>query len=172
MRAYIANAVMARMANSSLIVLLGYHLYQLTGDPLTLGWLGLAQAIPAITLMLYGGVIADRHSRRSIVLLERGAYTGWQPAWRSARWRLRTQWCGFSTPLGFCWAAPRRSPLRQSPASKARSCPYKVHCGRSQSWAPRPRRQDWPGRCWAACCSMWPVRACSYPAVAALFMAS
>jgi MFS family permease len=65
---------MARLANSSLIVLLGYHLYQLTGDPLALGWLGLAQAAPAITLVLYGGVIADRHSRRMIVILGRGAY--------------------------------------------------------------------------------------------------
>lgn len=56
--------------------MIGYHLYQLTSDPLTLGWLGLAQAIPAISLVLYGGVIADRHSRRSIVLIGRGAYAG------------------------------------------------------------------------------------------------
>ncbi len=67
---------MARLANSSLIVMLGYHLYQVTGDPLSLGWLGLAQAIPAITLVLYGGVIADRHSRRRVLLLGRGAYAG------------------------------------------------------------------------------------------------
>ena len=56
--------------------MIGYHLYQLTSDPLTLGWLGLAQAIPAISLVLYGGVMADRHSRRSIVLIGRGAYAG------------------------------------------------------------------------------------------------
>jgi MFS family permease len=56
------------------MVLLGYHLYQLTNDPLALGWLGLAQAIPAITMVLYGGVIADRHSRHTLVLLGRSAY--------------------------------------------------------------------------------------------------
>lgn len=55
-------------------MLLGFHLYQLTQDPMTLGWLGLAQAVPAITLVLYGGVIADRHSRRTVTLIGRGAY--------------------------------------------------------------------------------------------------
>jgi MFS family permease len=68
--------VLYRFAMAALSVLLGFHLYQLTHDPLTLGWLGLAQALPAVTLVLYGGVIADRHSRRSVTLLGRAAYAG------------------------------------------------------------------------------------------------
>ncbi len=69
----IASAFNA-LASSGLNVLLGYHLYELTHDPLSLGWLGLAQAIPAVTLVLYGGVIADRHSRRVVTLCTRVAY--------------------------------------------------------------------------------------------------
>ncbi len=49
-------------------MLIGYHLYVLTHDPLSLGWLGLGQAIPAIGLVLFGGVVADRFNRRMLVL--------------------------------------------------------------------------------------------------------
>lgn len=63
-----------RFANACLMAMLGFHLYAATHDPLTIGWLGLAQAIPAITLVLYGGVMADRHSRRRVVLCARAAY--------------------------------------------------------------------------------------------------
>ena len=65
---------MARLASAALVVLLGFQVYELTHDPLALGWLGLAQALPAIALVLYGGVIADRHSRRSVVMLGRSAF--------------------------------------------------------------------------------------------------
>jgi MFS family permease len=55
-------------------VLLGYHLYELTHDPLSLGWLGLAQAVPAIGLVLFGGVVADRFSRQRVALVGRAIY--------------------------------------------------------------------------------------------------
>lgn len=76
LRAYLAASALARFANSGLGVLLGFHLYSLTHDPLTLGWLGLAQAVPAISLVLYGGVIADRHSRRTVALIGRTTFAG------------------------------------------------------------------------------------------------
>jgi len=44
----------------------GYQVYQLTGDPLALGVVGLAEAIPFISLALYGGHAADRWDRRRI----------------------------------------------------------------------------------------------------------
>ncbi len=43
-------------------------IYQLTGSPLYLGYVGLAQAIPAIVLNLVGGVFADRLNRRILIL--------------------------------------------------------------------------------------------------------
>ncbi|MFC1921219.1 MFS transporter [Chloroflexota bacterium] len=43
-------------------------IYEITGSPLYLGYVGLAQAIPAIALNLVGGVIADRLNRRLLIL--------------------------------------------------------------------------------------------------------
>ncbi|MDR3419161.1 MAG: MFS transporter [Nevskia sp.] len=50
-------------------VALGYELYTLTRDPLVLGLLGLAEAVPFIALALFGGHVADRYDRRRIMLL-------------------------------------------------------------------------------------------------------
>jgi MFS family permease len=50
-------------------VLLGYELYRITKDPLALGLLGLAEAIPYITLALFGGYLADRMNRRTQMVL-------------------------------------------------------------------------------------------------------
>lgn len=68
-RAFLLANALERFAASALTVLLGLQVYDLTHDPLDLGWLGLAEAIPGITLVLYGGHVADRHSRRRIMLL-------------------------------------------------------------------------------------------------------
>ena len=50
-------------------VVLSWQVYEITKDPLSLGLLGLAEAIPAVGLALYGGYVADRNDRR--VLLAR-----------------------------------------------------------------------------------------------------
>src|SRR5512135_3605943 len=49
-------------------VALGYELYTITHDPLALGLTGLAQAVPFIGLSLFGGHLADRSSKRRIIL--------------------------------------------------------------------------------------------------------
>ena len=67
-RAFLAANVLERFASAALTVLLGFQVYELTHDPLDLGWLGLAEAVPGVTLVLYGGHVADRHPRRRIVL--------------------------------------------------------------------------------------------------------
>ena len=54
-------------------VALGYELYLITRDPLALGLTGLAEAVPFIALSLYGGHIADRKSKRQIILWSVGA---------------------------------------------------------------------------------------------------
>ena len=48
-------------------VALGYELYSITKDPLVLGLIGLAEAIPFIGLSLFGGHVADRRSKRNII---------------------------------------------------------------------------------------------------------
>lgn len=49
-------------------VAIGWQVYALTKDPLALGYSGLAEALPAIAVALFGGHVADRVDRRSILL--------------------------------------------------------------------------------------------------------
>ncbi|MBI3669171.1 MAG: MFS transporter [Acidobacteria bacterium] len=46
----------------------GWLVLQLTGSPLWLGLVGFAQQVPALVFSLLGGVIADRASRRRLLL--------------------------------------------------------------------------------------------------------
>ena len=48
-------------------VAVGWYLYDLTGDPMTLGWAGLAAFVPIALLTLPAGDLADRVDRRRIL---------------------------------------------------------------------------------------------------------
>ncbi|HUR40310.1 MAG TPA: MFS transporter [Verrucomicrobiae bacterium] len=48
-------------------VVLGYEVYLLTRDPLALGLVGLAEALPFIALALFGGHLADRRERATLM---------------------------------------------------------------------------------------------------------
>ncbi len=48
-------------------IIVAYSLYQITKDPLTLGLIGLAEAIPFIALSLWGGYFADRFNKQMIM---------------------------------------------------------------------------------------------------------
>jgi len=52
---------------------LGWQVYALTRDPLSLGLVGLAEALPFLSLTLLGGFEADRRDRRVLSLLSLGA---------------------------------------------------------------------------------------------------
>jgi MFS family permease len=49
-------------------IIVGWQVYELTHDPLSLGLIGLAEAIPFISIALYSGHIADRFNRKKIIL--------------------------------------------------------------------------------------------------------
>lgn len=53
----------------SLTVAVGWYVYKLTGDPLDLGLIGLAQFAPALVLFLVAGMAADRFDRRRIMVV-------------------------------------------------------------------------------------------------------
>jgi MFS family permease len=53
-------------------VVLAYELYRITHDPLSLGLIGLAEAVPFISLALFGGHLADRFDKRTIMLRSLG----------------------------------------------------------------------------------------------------
>ncbi len=48
-------------------VIVGWEIFKITKDPLSLGLIGLAEAIPAISIALYAGHIADVSSKRNII---------------------------------------------------------------------------------------------------------
>lgn len=70
-RYLLTSSLLASLASRALAVVIGYQIYELTQSPLALGWLGLVEAIPAISLALFGGYVADRTDRRRVVLLTR-----------------------------------------------------------------------------------------------------
>jgi MFS family permease len=49
--------------------IVGWQVYELTKDPLSLGLIGLAEAIPSIGVSLYAGHVADMVERKKIILL-------------------------------------------------------------------------------------------------------
>lgn len=67
-RFLLAERLASALAGVGFATLIGYQLYRMTGDPLALGWLGLIEAIPAISLSLIGGYLADRIDRKNVVL--------------------------------------------------------------------------------------------------------
>lgn len=68
-RALLGARLTNALAVSALATVVAYQTYVITHDPLSLGFLGLVEAIPALSLVLFGGHLADRRDRRSIVLV-------------------------------------------------------------------------------------------------------
>jgi len=56
-------------------VAVGVHVYAITHDKLSLGWLGLVQAMPVLLLAIAGGQIADRFDRRRVLMVMLGLTT-------------------------------------------------------------------------------------------------
>jgi MFS family permease len=48
-------------------VAVGWQVYDITRDPLDLGFIGLAQFLPSLALVLVTGTVADRYNRRAIM---------------------------------------------------------------------------------------------------------
>jgi MFS family permease len=68
-RALLAARGLAALGMSAIATVVAFQTWEITGEPLSLGLLGLVEAIPALGLMLFGGHVADRRDRRSIVLI-------------------------------------------------------------------------------------------------------
>ena len=63
-RLFLAGRFLSVLATQMQWVAVGWYLYDLTGDPLALGWAGLASFIPIALLTLPAGDLADRIDRR------------------------------------------------------------------------------------------------------------
>ena len=70
-RLFIGSVGFFTLASRALAVVIGFQIYKITHNPLSLGWLGLVEAIPAITIAPFGGYVADHVNRRRIILITR-----------------------------------------------------------------------------------------------------
>ena len=68
-RFYASAWTLAVLGSQMQSMALGWDLYQKTGNPMVLGWVGLLQAIPVIALALPAGHLADRFDRRKILII-------------------------------------------------------------------------------------------------------
>ena len=68
-RCFLAGAVALTMATQIQTLVMGWQVYHLTRDPLSLGLIGLSEAVPFLGLSLIGGYAADRMDRRRMSLM-------------------------------------------------------------------------------------------------------
>src|SRR5882672_9446838 len=68
-RLFISARFCVTLAIQIQAVVVGWQVYEITKDPLSLGLIGLAEAIPAIGVSLYAGHLADIIERKKIILI-------------------------------------------------------------------------------------------------------
>jgi MFS family permease len=68
-RHLLSSVACSTLAGQALLLVVRYQVYEISKSPLSLGLLGLVEAIPALSLVLLGGHIADRYDRRRILQL-------------------------------------------------------------------------------------------------------
>src|SRR5207247_8101546 len=64
----LVSYALSTVAREAQIVVVGWQVFALTRDPLSLGLIGLAEALPLIAMALYAGHVADRVSRRTVAI--------------------------------------------------------------------------------------------------------
>jgi MFS family permease len=79
-RWFLLGNLLLTMATQVQTVVLGWQVYAITHDPLSLGLVGLSEALPFLAFTLYGGHLADLHERRLICMASQAALAltaGW-----------------------------------------------------------------------------------------------
>lgn len=67
-RIYISTRLFFTFAYQMQTVIVGFYIYHLTESVFLLGLFGLFEAVPAITIALYGGYMADKSEKRKMLL--------------------------------------------------------------------------------------------------------
>jgi len=68
-RRFLASSALSRTGISLMLAVLFKQAYDITGDPLTIGIIGLLQFVPAVLLVFLSGYLADRFDRRRVTAL-------------------------------------------------------------------------------------------------------
>jgi len=75
-RRFVTSVLTLTVATQIQAVVVGWQIYAVTRDPLSLGLVGLAEALPFIGIALFAGHVADRANRRQVVALAMAAMLG------------------------------------------------------------------------------------------------
>jgi len=67
-RKFLFSKFLLTLALQVQFVVICWHVKEITHDPLSIGFVGLAEAVPVVVLALYGGYTADRKDRRKILI--------------------------------------------------------------------------------------------------------
>ena len=68
-RLLFAGRCVSLLGDGAFLVAMAWQAYTLSNAPTALSLLGIAMTVPLIALLLFGGVISDRHDRRQVMLL-------------------------------------------------------------------------------------------------------
>jgi hypothetical protein len=71
-RRFLLAGMAATIGGQMQNVAVGWELYERTSSPLALGLVGLAQVTPVILLAIPAGQLADRHSRKGLIIIAHG----------------------------------------------------------------------------------------------------
>src|SRR5215469_13853700 len=74
-RRLVATQLLSATGSQMQVVAINWHVYLLTKSPLALGFVGLTRVVPIVAFSLWGGVVADRHDRRRVMIAAQAAMT-------------------------------------------------------------------------------------------------
>lgn len=66
---YLTAMLLLTIANQMQAVIIGWQIYYITHNPLSIGLIGLAEAVPYILTSLFAGHVADNYSRKKIIVI-------------------------------------------------------------------------------------------------------
>ena len=75
-RWYVASLLAVTLGTQIQATVVAWQVYAITKDPLSLGLVGLAEALPFIGAALYAGHVADRHDRKRLSLIALAVQAG------------------------------------------------------------------------------------------------
>ena len=74
-RRLIVSQLLSLTGSQMQVVAINWHVYLLTKSPLALGFVGLTRVVPIVVFSLWGGLVADRHDRRRVMVTTQVAMT-------------------------------------------------------------------------------------------------
>ncbi|MCZ8355107.1 MAG: MFS transporter [Cyclobacteriaceae bacterium] len=93
-RLFVATRFFTTLAINLQAVVVGWQIYAITHDPLSLGLIGLAEALPSIAVSLYAGHVADIVARKKIIVICIStllvcSVALWLMSWNDAAWLVQ-----------------------------------------------------------------------------------